>query len=279
MIQSPARSGSPLMIVTDLDGTLLDDRDYSFEAARPALSRIVELGVTLTLASSKTRFEMEAISRELGIRGPMIAENGGLLLTPVGDTAYEVELDGTDRGDLARSLAEISRETGARLLGFSELDWTGVSAFTGLSPVAARLALERERDEPFVLHRPVLADRIARAAERRGLRISRGGRFFHLTGPHDKGTALRRLLDHFSSEGAMPRTIGLGDAANDLPFLRLVDRPILIPAWNSVVRHEVAEAMPGAERAPLPGPAGWNAAVLAVLAGGHLPRLGAREAR
>ena len=73
-------------------------------------------------------------------------------------------------------------------------------------------------------------------------------------------------------EGRRPFTVGLGDAANDLSFLRLVDRPIVIPRPNGV-DPGLASALPHAERAPKAGPAGWNAAILAVLAGRLLPRV------
>jgi hypothetical protein len=64
----------------------------------------------------------------------------------------------------------------------------------------------------------------------------------------------------------------LGDAANDLPLLRAVDRPIVVPRRDGRVEADLVRALPRAERAPLPGPAGWNEAVLAVLAGRTLAR-------
>jgi mannosyl-3-phosphoglycerate phosphatase len=73
--------------------------------------------------------------------------------------------------------------------------------------------------------------------------------------------------------------VGLGDAANDLALLRSVDRPIVVPRRDGRIDPALGAALPGAERAPRPGPAGWNEAVLTVIAGGALPAVAPREAR
>jgi hypothetical protein len=59
--------------------------------------------------------------------------------------------------------------------------------------------------------------------------------------------------------------VGLGDSANDVGMLREVHRPILVPRPDGNVDEALLAALPEAEQAPAPGPAGWNAAVLGVL--------------
>jgi predicted mannosyl-3-phosphoglycerate phosphatase (HAD superfamily) len=56
--------------------------------------------------------------------------------------------------------------------------------------------------------------------------------------------------------------VGLGDAPNDAPFLQEVDVPILIASPRVDRLRALA---PGGQVTTLEGPAGWNAAVLAVL--------------
>lgn len=260
-----------LMVVTDLDGSLLDEHTYSFAPALPALARLADRGAVLALASSKTRSEMESIAVRLQSAGPLIAENGALLLLPCGGGGYEAHATGVERGVLIDALAEISNEAGAQVRGFSTLDASEVSRLTGLPLPAAQLSLDREYDEPFLLKNRASADRLARAARRRGLVVTRGGRFFHLTGLHDKGTALRQLLALETPRVRAWHTIGLGDAVNDLPLLRQVDRPIVIPGPDGFVRRELLVGLPAAERAAGPGPKGWNDAMLAVLEGRSLP--------
>lgn len=181
------------------------------------------------------------------------------------------------RPTLLAALASIAVESGARLRGFSSLSPRELERVTGLSRAAARLARVREWDEPLLIEDPAAVGLVAAAARRRGLRLSQGSRFYHLTGASDKGWAFRLLLGLLASEGRRYATVGLGDCGNDLPMLEAVDRPILIPRAAGV-DAVLAARLPRVERAPAPGLAGWNAAVLAVLGDARLPD-GARGRR
>lgn len=267
-----------LLVATDLDGTLLDHVTYSFEPALPALAALRAHGASLVLASSKTRLEMEPLAQrlaELGLRRPaLIVENGGAMLVPLESGGYEEVRFGVERARLVAALAEICREAGTAVVGFSSLTAAEVAARTGLALESARQAMAREYDEPFELANETLLPALRAGASRRGLELSRGGRFFHLTGPVDKGRALLHLLVRLTSTGCIIRSIGLGDAGNDLSLLRAVDRPIVIPRPDGRPEAELVSQLPAAELAPASGPLGWNAAITTVLAGGRLPRVG-----
>ena len=71
------------VVFSDLDGTLLDHEDYSFEEACPALELLTQRRVALILASSKTQAEMQAIAGQTGASG-LIFENGGGVVWPGG---------------------------------------------------------------------------------------------------------------------------------------------------------------------------------------------------
>lgn len=274
------------LVVTDLDGTLLDEDTYDVAPARPGLVALRARRLALVLCSSKTRAEMEHLAEELGFAALLIVENGGALVLPAGlvpslpprgraDGEQIVVPLGTPRTTLVAALPEIAGEAGVAVRGFATMTVEEVAALTGLGRGAAARALRREWDEPFVGEGGADAGadaRLQEAACRRGLRVTCGGRFHHLTGPSDKGRAVQammRLLPH-DPHG---RTVGLGDAANDLSMLQAVDRPVVMPRKDGTIDAALASALPGAERAPGPGPAGWAAAVLAVLAGDRLPRL------
>jgi mannosyl-3-phosphoglycerate phosphatase len=273
-----------LLVATDLDGCLLDETTYAYDAARPALAALAARRIPLVLASSKTRAEMQPLWRALGLVSPLIVENGGALLLPEGlpphppqgaelrDGFWSIVL-GTSRQELVRALEEIAGAVGARARSFASLSPPEVEALTGLSAPAAVLALEREYDEPFLLDDERAGAAIAEAAQTRRLRVTRGGRFWHLTGETDKGRALRVLLHLHNAEGRSFTTIGLGDSSNDLPLLQAVDRPIVMPRPQGALDPAVVRALPNAERAPAPGPTGWNAAVLSVLKGQPLPSI------
>ena len=183
---------------------------------------------------------------------------------------------GVAREWLSRQLAEIAAETGACLQGFDQLTISELANLTGLSLNAARMARERRYDEPFLVE-GTDTDRIQAveiAAHLRGLSITRGGRFFHLSGPSTKGGALEAILERFGRRGRRFETVGLGDAPNDLSFLRLVGRPIVMPRRGGALDPDLAAALPHGERATEMGPRGWNLAVMAILAGRRLPSVG-----
>ena len=97
-----------------------------------------------------------------------------------------------------------------------------------------------------------------------GLAVTRGGRFYHLmAAEQDKGRAVSETANLFKTRYTEKIvTIGIGDAENDFPMLKVVDIPVLIPKTDgSYADFE----LPGLHRAPFPGSKGWGAAVLAVL--------------
>ena len=136
---------------------------------------------------------------------------------------------------------------------------------TGLSQADARLAKQREFDEPFL----AMADNTAlhqlgSLAEEQGLSCTRGGRFYHLMGRNDKGMASLRLIEAYrrsaKEQGRRLMTVGIGDSLNDLPMLQVVDRPILVQRPGGSYDPEIA--LPNLTRVGGIGPVGWNQAVL-----------------
>jgi mannosyl-3-phosphoglycerate phosphatase len=275
-----------LLVATDLDGCLLD-ASYSYEAARPALAALSRELVPLVLVSSKTRAEMEPLVRVLGLDTPFVVENGGALVVPrrllpraeraEGDDGPYAEIPlGTPRRVLVEALHELAGRVGVKVRGFAGLTSFDLERLTGLSNASATCALRRHYDEPFLVEggdEP--AARLASAAVRRGLQVTRGGQFHHLTGRVGKGDALARLLEIYAALRRRFLTVALGDAANDLSMLELCDRPVVVPRPNGSLEPTLAAALPRAERAPGPGPAGWNEAVLAILRGERLPSVAA----
>ncbi|HCP98037.1 MAG TPA: haloacid dehalogenase, partial [Pseudoalteromonas sp.] len=61
---------------TDLDGTLLNHRDYSTEAVDTLLQELQYSGVPVVFNTSKTFSEVVALQQALNIKQPFIVENG-----------------------------------------------------------------------------------------------------------------------------------------------------------------------------------------------------------
>lgn len=269
-----------LIIFTDLDGSLLDPITYSWAAAHEALEALRRDKIPLVLVSSKTRAEIESLRIDLRHHHPFITENGGAIFIPTGyfsktpvqgrlkDGLEVIEL-GTPYETLRTALREIERAVGTSLRGFRDMSLEEVADRTGLGRAEAELAMEREYDEPFLFEGPsTLLAAIQQEAKEHGLTVTRGGRFHHLMGESDKGRACLHVLNRYRQEGQeSPKPIwsaAIGDSANDLPMLRIVDQPIAVQLQDG--SYDPGLHLSNLHRAPGVGPIGWNHAILDLLA-------------
>ena len=266
------------IIFSDLDGTLLDHDSYSFKPALDALGRVKEMGIPLVLCSSKTKPEMLLWQERLGISGPFIAENGGGIYLP---ERYDSAVSRFTRDDsfLEEGFVVIKNEIGiaqlqdaftrvrhslsAAIKSFSDMSIDEVVKLTSLSKDDASLAMKRSFTEPFIISDKDLDRReeIISAFADMGLKVVRGGRFYHLMGKCDKGLATKKVIQVFSKGHAESiSSLGLGDSENDAAMLFAVDRAVLVKrhdgSWFDGPETETFLKVEGV------GPAGWNEAVL-----------------
>ena len=263
-----------LIIVTDLDGTLLHPRTYSFEEARPALALIKQKEVPLVICSSKTRAEIEVYRTRLDNGHPFISENGGGIFIPEGYFPFSIEGElhngyhvitlGMPYAEIRRQFAGLRDRLGVQARGFGDMTPEEIAALTGLSREEAALAKQRDFDEPFVF-KGVPDDRFLQAIEGAGLCWTQG-RYFHLMGNHHKGKAVNILKKLFERQYKTVVTVGLGDSLNDFPLLLAVDRPVLVRREDG--SHDPRITISGIYRTEGIGPAGWNEAVMLLLATG-----------
>ncbi|MBI4891466.1 MAG: HAD-IIB family hydrolase [Acidobacteria bacterium] len=259
-----------VLILTDLDGTLLDQETYEWSPARPALERLRRKGIPWIPITSKTRAEVEVWRRRLGHSHPFIVENGGAAFIPEGyfpggvagarqRDGYEVLEWGEPYQQLVADLEIAAEECGCRVLGFQAMTPDVVASECGMQREDALLAKQREYDEPFVVLDEGKDEVLKAAIVRRGRKWTRGGRFWHILGENDKATAALALIALYRRQWHEVQTIGLGDGLNDVPFLLRVDHPVLI---RSSRVQELQAAVPQGFVTTQPGPAGWNEAVL-----------------
>ena len=263
------------LIFSDLDGTLLDHKTYSFEAAKPALNALKLRNIPLIFCSSKTRPEIEMYRGLTGNRHPFISENGGGIFVPQDydtnsfdyDTetdAYKVIVLGTKYDKLVAVLNSVSKNTGIKVKSFSEMKISEISEYTGLDPGLAELSKMREYDEPFIiLGNKEGAETIKEEIIERGFNYTEGAIFHHIMGNNDKGKAVKILLRIFKDRFPELRSAGLGDSLNDLPMLEAVDIPILVRKADGKYDQRIsADNLVYADGV---GPVGWNRSVLKLL--------------
>jgi mannosyl-3-phosphoglycerate phosphatase family protein len=268
----------PLLIITDLDGTLLDPETYDIGPAQAVLERVAFAGIPLVLCSSKTRAEIEALQRRLDLHHPFIAENGGAIVAPVGyfdrippgaviDGGRFVLALGRPYAEVVRALREVAAAERVQVVGFSDMTVGDVAEECGLPVLDAQLAKLREFDEPFRLLAadPATRSRFLKALHRRGLKALSGGRFDHVTGEADKGRAVAELRSLITARAGPIVLAGLGDGLNDVAMLREVDLPIIVRSDSNGATGRMLRKVPTAHVTDACGPAGWAEAVTSLL--------------
>jgi len=226
----------PLMIVTDLDGSLLDHHTYSWQPAEPWLARLQAHHIPLVICSSKTAAEIIPLQRALGLSGtPFIAENGAVVSDGHARTPSPHLPESTvNYAALCGQLAQLKQQYGFKFTGFSDVSEKEVSEWTGLTPHDAALARLREASESLIWRDS--SEQFAlfcQQLEVRALTLVQGGRFWHVMRQGSgKGAALRWLLQHTTQGDKTPVTIGLGDGPNDAPMLDAVDYAVVIKGYS-----------------------------------------------
>lgn len=266
------------VIFTDLDGTLLDSKNYAFTEALPALRLVQEKQIPLVFCTSKTRAEISYWRKRLKNTHPFIAENGGGVFTPRSyfprsdiDAVWEktkripgylVLILGTPYPILRRTIEEL-RNQGFEVKGFGDMNTVEVAELTGLDLAGAEMAKKREFDEPFVFSgnedkvQPLL-DLI----RKRGLRYGQG-RYYHLTGDNDKGRAVDLLKELYRRRFGKVVTICVGDSPVDFSMLEKADYPVLVRNYRG--EHDQRIMLPNLIREEGVGPHGWNRAMLRLI--------------
>lgn len=250
----------PLIVFSDLDGTLIDHETYEWTAATQALDALQQIGAGLVLASSKTAAEIAVIRAEVGREDwPAIAENGAGLL-PAGAAA---DIDATDYTRLRDALDALPSEMRQPFTGFGDMTTQGVADATGLSPEAAELAKTRSFSEPGIWSGDEQQKSTFLAALANvGISAQQGGRFLTLSYGANKAGRMAQIID----EHAPAHTIALGDAPNDIAMLEAADHGVIIanphrPPLPTLAGEESSQIF----RTNGAGPSGWNEAILHLL--------------
>ncbi len=260
-----------LVIFTDLDGSLLNHDDYSYTDALPSLERIKKQKIPLIFTTSKTRVEVEFLQKEMEIKEPFIVENGAAVFFPEGYRNFSLDypqIDGYRVIILGENYSYIRKfvekiKDRFKIKGFGDITAEEVAHLTNLPLEKAKLSKIRGFTEPFLIENPQLLPQLEKEAEKYNLKITKGGRFYHLIGKgQDKGKAVKIIVEIFRKHMKNMKTVGIGDSKNDIPMLRVVDIPVLIPKINK--QYEEIN-LPGLIKADYPGSKGWNQVVWRIL--------------
>ncbi|MBT8119789.1 MAG: HAD-IIB family hydrolase [Gammaproteobacteria bacterium] len=253
------------LVVSDLDGTMLDHHSYDVEDARAAVHELQDRRIPVLLNTSKTYAETIAIRETLGIEDAFIVENGSCIYLPRSqfskpDNASERDdywsiVLGASHRDIDDVLQHIglTEDAAVRL---SQCTVEQTIELTGLNEAQARQAIAREYSEPLIWRDDDSSLRsFQQALKEHGLTTLQGGRFLHVIGDCDKGRATRALSSLY---GDNVKTIVLGDSANDAAMLSVADISVIV---NSPSNHQLQEMITPDIKTRQPAPKGWREAI------------------
>lgn len=246
----------PVLVFSDLDGTLLDHASYAWAPAAQALDLLRGMGCGVVLATSKTAAEVVQLREDIGFSDwPSIVENGGGLLLP-GDPPDETD-------PTYQLLRARLNDLPTGFVGFADMSVSEICARTGLPEEGARHAKMRRFSEPGVwTGSEAEFDAFSRAAKSLGLFIQQGGRFLSLSFGGTKADRMDELIEMYAPD----LTIALGDAPNDVRMLERADYGVIVanPAATPIARLP-GEGAGRIRQSIHTGPKGWSESVLEIL--------------
>ncbi|MDE0859726.1 MAG: HAD-IIB family hydrolase [Akkermansiaceae bacterium] len=243
MVPPPSKK---VLVVTDLDGSLLDHYDYSHSEVLPVLERLATLGIPVVANTSKTRGEWFVMRDRFSNEVAFVVENGSAVIFP----DREDELLRSSREEINLVLDSLREEFYFET--FQDPRLTGLVEHTGLAEVDAVLASKREFSEPLVWKD--LAEQEQRFCEeipRRGLTTLVGGLFLRVLGTTNKGKALKILRPYYGADFV----IALGDSPNDVTMLDRVEVGCIILTTSNT--SLLVSKAPHVFRSEGHGPSGW----------------------
>lgn len=136
----------------DLDGTLTDERRRFDLGAVSKLRELEESGVKVILATGNILCLAEAASVFLGTTGPIIAENGGIVMNPATE---EIRYFGNIE-EVEKAFKELSKKLGVKKTRMTELRKTEIAIYRDIGAGRVREVLKRFPvsvvDTKFAIH-------------------------------------------------------------------------------------------------------------------------------
>ena len=215
-------------VVTDLDGTLMDD-NYDITPARKTLKWLADLSIPVIPCTSKTASEVRHFRNANHLCDPYIVENGAAVYGLHEDKKIEWELIlGRSYGELRQVLNSLSKLLAYDLMPLNDLNTNQIYNLTGLNDQEITRALDRHWSVPFLNPPDIIFDKLSQFCKSYNVHIFKGNRMSHLLCENShKGKAVNKLKDYLDKPNI--KIIALGDSQNDLPLLESADISIVIP--------------------------------------------------
>ena len=225
------KNNSKYWIVTDLDGTLMDE-NYDISPAKKTLNMLSDMSIPVIPCTSKTASEVRYFRNENGLSDPFIVENGAAIYGCFEDNHSEWNIIlGKSYKELKVVLHNISEKVHYSLTPLNDLSKKEIFELTGLSDKGITRALDRQWSVPFLNPPDDIFQKLKYFCDFYNVHVFKGNRMSHLLSSEShKGLAVNKLKEYLQNKDV--KIIALGDSQNDLPLLEYADISIVIPGKN-----------------------------------------------
>lgn len=249
------------LIISDIDGTVLDHQHQPDQDLAAKIDQLRELGIPFVLASARSPLGMTPIAEALGIADyPMACYNGALLTSKKGDqlrTLFEHPLDKSEVTVILQGLREHFPQIAINL--YSGQDWL-VEEIDDWVSLEADITKEVPRvidfaqvlsDDERAIHKLLLIDQPAEIEAAlsylQGLGLADASfylsksNYLEVTSSQvSKEQALVELARYYQTP--LDATMAIGDNYNDLPMIKLAGLGIAMDNAPQPVK-EAADAV------------------------------------
>src|SRR5215469_13610758 len=96
MSDSAAPENRNTLVISDVDGTLLDNNKELTSGAPEAVQRLYQAGIRFTIASARPARMVRELVSKLHVREPLACFNGALFISPDGTVLREIQMSPQD---------------------------------------------------------------------------------------------------------------------------------------------------------------------------------------
>ena len=252
-----------VIILTDLDGTMVSHVDYSYGDLKQILRdlKAERTQYIVIPCTSKTELEVLQFGKDIGLNGPYIVENGGKII-PADRGLFSTFRDqfSVPFSQIKKLLDSFPSHIRKSIKCLHEMSVTDIAQMTGLGDIDAANAKNRKHSLVFGLVKEddVLME-IEDLLKNTNYKITRGGRFFHMISRRDKAKAAQELIEWGLNKGLDGNfeVWSFGDASNDLSLLKMADKSAIITNVMVSQQHLIS-SLPRAYVSKKGAPAGWR---------------------
>lgn len=259
------------VVMTDLEGTLFHPLTNSYTQALDAIRLLQEKGVPIIFCSVKTRAEQQVYRDELGIKDPLIVENGGAIFIPkdyfrlpftydrVVQDYLVIEL-GLPYQEIRQKLKRVQKEAGIKIVGFGDMSVEEITRETALNLRLAEFIKQREYSEIIKIEgNKKEVEFVLKTIKELGLNFIKRDKLYEIKSGNDEGKAVQVLTALYKLNFNDVFTMGIGDDESNMAMLATVDLPVLVQGqgnrWRKV-RVKNIKKIKGI------GPEGWSKAIM-----------------